>query len=93
MADGDIAMDPVQVLRREHLIDEPHIFIITYIPVFTDRDAAAFLSTMLEGEKSVIDEGSDIFPVDVVSAEDAALLVEPIPYLFHTVVHFIIPVF
>ena len=47
MANGDISVKFIQIFRRKYLVDQSHILIISYISIFTYRNAAAFLTTVL----------------------------------------------
>ena len=81
MADSNITMKLVQILRCKNFTDKSHVFIISDITILTDCDATAFLSAMLQRKKTVIYPIGDIFTLQIVSAKDAALLMKFIFYI------------
>ena len=77
MTDGDLPDKLVQFLLVEHLADKSHVLVMAEFTVIADGNAAAFLTSVLQGYQSVIDaRGDRYFPVVGINAENAAFLVQ-----------------
>ena len=68
----------------ERLVHQAHFLYGSHFPLrprrIAHRDAAAFLSPVLQGKKAVIDRPRHVFSVKIIHAEDAAFLLQSFPF-------------
>ena len=67
MSYADVTFQTLQIFCVKHLIDKPHILETGYFSLrslcLADRDTAALLSTVLQGEQSIINARCHIMSV------------------------------
>ena len=77
MSYGDLSDKLVELLLVEYLADKPHVLVVAEFAPVAHGNAAAFLSSVLQRDQTVIDAGSDgDFPVIGIYAENPAFLVQ-----------------
>ncbi len=72
VSDGDRALEGIDHVVGKHLTDQTHVLLAADPSVVIDSDAAAFLASVLQREKTVVNERGDLKTIPVENTKNTA---------------------